>query len=160
MKKNNPMTRSENMARVKNKNTKPEIFLRKLLWHRGFRYRVNYKNLPGSPDIYLPKYKTAIFVNGCFWHMHENCKYSSIPKNNYDFWKNKLERNVERDKKNYAQLESMGIKVIVVWGCEIKQMMKDKKFAKKRLDYLVYEIIRIIEKEWNLESIGHNIYII
>lgn len=85
MKKNKPMTRSENMARVKSKNTKPEIFLRKLLWHKGFRYRVNYKNLPGSPDIYFPKYKTAIFANGCFWHMHENCKYSSIPKSNYEF---------------------------------------------------------------------------
>ena len=126
MKKNKPMTISENMARVKSKNTKPEIFLRKLLWHKGFRYRVNYKNLPGSPDIYLPKHKTAIFVNGCFWHMHENCKYSSIPKNNHEFWKNKLEGNVKRDKKNYAKLESMGIKVIVVWGCEIKQMMKDE----------------------------------
>lgn len=126
MKKKKPVTRSQNMARVKSKNTKPEVFLRKLLWHKGFRYRVNYKNLPGSPDIYLPKYNTVIFVNGCFWHMHENCKYSSIPKSNYEFWKNKLEGNVERDKKNYAQLESMGIKVIVVWGCEIKKMMKDE----------------------------------
>ena len=101
MKKKKPMTRSQNMARVKSKNTKPEVFLRKLLWHKGFRYRVNYKKLPGSPDIYLPKYKTAIFVNGCFWHMHENGKYSSIPKSNFDFWKDKLEGNVERDKKNY-----------------------------------------------------------
>lgn len=126
MKKNKPMTRSENMARVKSKNTKPEIFLRKLLWHKGFRYRVNYKNLPGSPDIYLTKHKTAIFVNGCFWHMHKNCKYSSVPKSNYEFWKNKLEGNVERDKQNYIKLERMGIKVIVVWGCEIKQMMKDE----------------------------------
>ncbi|WP_288842557.1 very short patch repair endonuclease [uncultured Megasphaera sp.] len=110
MKKNKPMTRSENMARVKSKNTKPEIFLRKLLWHKGLRYRVNYKNLLGSPDIYLPKYNTVIFVNGCFGHMHENCKYSSIPKSNYEFWKNKLEGNVKRDKKNYAQLESMALK--------------------------------------------------
>ena len=141
MKKNKPMTRSENMARVKNKNRKPEIFLRKLLWHKGFRYRINYKKLPGSPDIYIPKYNAAIFVNGCFWHMHENCKYSSIPKNNHEFWKNKLEGNVERDKKNYAQLESMGVKVIVVWGCEIKQMMKDGAIVTERVDNLVYEII-------------------
>ena len=141
MKKNKLMTRSENMARVKSKNTKPEIFLRKLLWNKGFRYRVNYKNLPGSPDIYLPKYKTAIFVNGCFWHMHQNCKYSSIPKSNYEFWKNKLEGNVERDKKKYAQLESMGIKVIAVWGCEIKKMMKDEVIAAERVDNLIYEII-------------------
>ena len=129
------------MARVKNKNTKPEIFLRKLLWHKGFRYRINYKKLPGSPDIYIPKYNAAIFVNGCFWHMHENCKYSSIPKNNHEFWKNKLEGNVERDKKNYARLESMGIKVIVVWDCEIKRMMKDGAIATERVDNLVYEII-------------------
>ena len=141
MKKNKPMTRSENMARVKSKNTKPEIFLRKLLWHKGFRYRVNYKNLPGSPDIYFPKYKTAIFVNGCFWHMHENCKYSSIPKSNYEFWKNKLEGNVERDKKNYAQLESMGIKVIVVWGCEIKQMMKDECVLSEKMNSIYQTII-------------------
>lgn len=124
------------MARVKSKNTKPEVYLRKLLWHRGFRYRLNYKSLPGSPDIYIPKYKAAIFVNGCFWHMHENCRYASIPKNNHDFWKNKLEGNVQRDKQNYIKLESMGINVIVVWGCEIKQMMKDKVIEREKTDNL------------------------
>ena len=140
MKKIKPMTRSENMARVKNKNTQPEVYLRKLLWHRGFRYRLNYKDLPGSPDIYIPKYKAAIFVNGCFWHMHENCRYASIPKNNHDFWKNKLEGNVQRDKQNYIKLESMGINVIVVWGCEIKQMMKDKVIEKEKTDNLANSI--------------------
>ncbi|ESE31355.1 DNA mismatch endonuclease Vsr [Eubacterium brachy ATCC 33089] len=143
MKKKKPMTRSQNMARVKSKNTKPEVFLRKLLWHKGFRYRLNYKELPGSPDLYIPKYKVAIFVNGCFWHMHENCRYSSIPKNNHDFWKNKLEGNVERDKQNYIKLENMGIKVIVVWGCEIKQMMKDEIIATEKVDSLVHEIIKL-----------------
>lgn len=132
MKKSKPMTRSENMAKVKNKNTQPEVYLRKLLWHRGFRYRLNYKSLPGSPDIYISKYKIAIFVNGCFWHMHENYRYASIPKNNHDFWKNKLEGNVQRDKQNYIKLESMGINVIVVWGCEIKQMMKDKMIEQEK----------------------------
>lgn len=141
MKKNKPMTRSQNMAKVKNKNTKPEIFLRKLLWHKGFRYRVNYKNLPGSPDIYLSKYRVAIFVNGCFWHMHENCRYSSIPKNNHEFWKNKLEGNVERDKQNYIKLENMGIKVIVIWGCEIKKMMKDKCVLSKKMNSIYQTII-------------------
>ena len=134
------MTRSENMSRVKSKNTKPEVYLRKLLWHRGFRYRLNYKGLPGSPDIYIPKYKAAIFVNGCFWHMHENCRYASIPKNNHDFWKNKLEGNVQRDKQNYIKLESMGINVIVVWGCEIKQMMKDKVIEEEKTDNLANSI--------------------
>ena len=141
MKKKKPMTRSQNMARVKSKNTKPEVLLRKLLWHKGFRYRLNYKELPGSPDLYIPKYKVAIFVNGCFWHMHENCRYSSIPKSNYEFWKNKLEGNVERDKKNYAQLESMGIKVIVVWGCEIKRMMKDECVLSEKMNSIYQTII-------------------
>lgn len=132
-----PMTRSENMARVKSKDTKPEIFLRKKLWHEGFRYRINYKKLPGKPDIYIPKYKTAIFINGCFWHMHENCKYSSIPKNNHEFWKKKLTGNVKRDRDNYKKLEDMGIKVIVVWGCEIKKMEKDNSMLRQIVDQIV-----------------------
>lgn len=132
-----PMTRSENMARVKSKDTKPEIFLRKKLWHEGFRYRINYKNLPGKPDIYIPKYKTVIFVNGCFWHMHENCKYSSIPKNNHEFWKKKLTGNVKRDRDNYKKLEDLGIKVIVVWGCEIKKIEKDNSMLKQIVDQIV-----------------------
>ena len=140
MKKHKPMSRSETMARVKSKNTKPEIFLRKLLWHKGFRYRINYEGLPGRPDVYFPKYKTAIFVNGCFWHLHENCKYSSIPKNNHEFWKSKLEGNAERDKKNYAQLESMGIKTIVVWGCTIKRMMKNTVFSEEYIGNILSEI--------------------
>lgn len=141
MKKKKPMTRSQNRSRVKSKNTKPEVFLRKLLWNKGFRYRLNYKELPGSTDLYIPKYRVAIFVNGCFWHMHEDCRYSAIPKNNHEFWKNKLEGNVKRDKKNYAQLESMGIKVIVVWGCEIKQMMKDECVLSKKMNSIYQTII-------------------
>ena len=82
---------------------------------------MNYKHLPGSPDIYLSKYKTAIFINGCFWHMHKNCKDSSVPKNNHDFWKEKLEGNIKRDKRNYRKLEDMGIRVIVVWDVKSKR---------------------------------------
>ncbi len=140
IKKKKPMTRSENMSRVKNKDTKPEVYLRKLLWHEGFRYRINYKDLPGRPDIYIPKYKAAIFVNGCFWHMHEGCKLSSIPKTNYDFWKTKFEGNVERDKKNYKDLESMGVKVIIVWGCEIKDMLKNELTKKNVLSKITKSI--------------------
>ncbi|MGI6402609.1 MAG: very short patch repair endonuclease [Thermoguttaceae bacterium] len=139
-KKKKPMTRSENMSRVKNKNTKPEVYLRKLLWHEGFRYRINYKDLPGRPDIYIPKYKAAIFVNGCFWHMHEGCKLSSIPKTNYDFWKAKLEGNVERDKRNYKELDGMGINVIVVWGCEIKKMMKNELSSRESFEIILSKI--------------------
>lgn len=132
------MTRSENMARVKNKNTKPEIYLRKLLWHRGFRYRINYKQLPGSPDIFIPKYNTTIFVNGCFWHMHENCKYSSIPKTNHDFWYKKLKSNVKRDGRNYDELNKMGYNVIVVWQCEINKMKNDESI----LENIINDIIK------------------
>ena len=139
-KKKKLMTRSENMARIKNKDTKPEVYLRKLLWHEGFRYRINYKDLPGKPDIYLSKYKTAIFVNGCFWHMHEGCKLSSIPKTNYDFWKDKLEGNTERDKKNYKELEDMGKNVIVVWGCEIKKMLKSKESEGEKIREIILSI--------------------
>lgn len=138
MAKKRPMTRSENMARVKNKNTKPEIYLRKLLWHRGFRYRINYKQLPGSPDIFIPRYNTTIFVNGCFWHMHENCKYSSIPKTNRDFWEKKLKSNVKRDAKNYEELKKLGFNVIVVWQCEIYKMKSDESI----LENIINEIIK------------------
>lgn len=138
MAKKRPMTRSENMARVKNKNTKPEIYLRKLLWHKGFRYRINYKQLPGSPDIFIPRYNTTIFVNGCFWHMHENCKYSSIPKTNRDFWEKKLKSNVKRDSKNYEELKKLGFNVIVVWQCEINKMKSDESI----LENMINEIIK------------------
>lgn len=136
------MTRSENMARVKSKNTKPEVYLRKLLWHEGLRYRINYKDLPGKPDIYLPGYKTAIFVNGCFWHMHEGCKLSTVPKTNYNFWREKLEGNAERDKRNYEKLKDLGINVVVVWGCEIKEMMKSEETQRD----FVKKLVNIITK--------------
>ena len=137
MKKKHPMTRSENMARVKNKNTKPEIYLRKLLWHRGLRYRINYKQLPGSPDIFIPRYNTIIFVNGCFWHMHENCKYSSIPKTNRDFWEKKLKSNVKRDEENYDELNKMGYNVIVVWQCEINKMKNDESILENIINKII-----------------------
>ena len=113
-------TRSYNMSQIKSKNTKPEELVRKYLFSQGFRYRKNDKRLPGSPDIVLPKYKTVIFVNGCFWHGHEGCKYFVWPKSNREFWKSKIETNIARDKKKKSLLEELGWKVFVVWECELK----------------------------------------
>ena len=111
--------RSWNMSRIRSKDTTPEKTVRSLLHKMGYRFRLHRKDLPGKPDIVLPKYKTVIFVHGCFWHRHENCKYASIPKTNTEFWLDKLNKNVERDKKNQAELKKLGWKVIVIWECEI-----------------------------------------
>ena len=113
-------TRSYNMSRIKNKNTKPEEIVRKYLFANGFRYRKNDKRLPGHPDIVLPKYRTVVFVNGCFWHGHTECKYFVWPKNNAEFWKNKIETNIKRDKLKNEQLAGLGWHVITVWECEIR----------------------------------------
>jgi DNA mismatch endonuclease (patch repair protein) len=114
-------TRSYNMSCIKGKGTKPEEIVRKYLFSHGFRYRKNDKRLPGTPDIVLPKYKTVIFVNGCFWHGHEGCKYFVWPKNNAEFWKAKILQNIERDKRDFERLENVGWKVIVVWECCLKR---------------------------------------
>lgn len=112
--------RSEVMSRIRNKGTKPEVTLRKALFARGFRYRVNVKTLPGKPDIVLPQYKTVIFVHGCFWHGHPGCKYAYTPKSNTEFWVNKISGNQERDAAVKRELEESGWKVIVVWECSIR----------------------------------------
>ena len=113
-------TRSYNMSRIKNKNTKPEILVRKFLFANGIRYRLNDKKLPGKPDIVLQKYKTVIFVNGCFWHGHENCKYFKLPATRTEWWKEKIEGNIKNDIKKHNQLREAGYKVIVIWECEVK----------------------------------------
>ncbi len=127
--------RSYNMSQIKGKDTKPEIMVRKYLFSNGFRYRINDKRYPGHPDIILPKYKTAIFINGCFWHVHEGCRYFIWPKNNKEFWRKKLLSNVERDRKNHEILSAMGWKVIIIWECELR---KDK--IENRLVGLVDEL--------------------
>lgn len=118
--------RSYNMSRIKGKDTKPEEIVRKYLFSKGFRYRKNVSTLPGKPDIILPKYKTCIFVNGCFWHKHEGCKYFAWPKNNADFWKDKLEKNVVRDKLEQAELEKMGWHIIIVWECQLRKKKREQ----------------------------------
>jgi DNA mismatch endonuclease (patch repair protein) len=115
------MTRSYNMSQIKGKDTKPEIIVRKFLFSKGLRYRLNQKELPGKPDIVLKKYQTVIFINGCFWHSHENCKYFVIPKSNSDFWINKLHKNKANDNKNKIALEELGWKVTIIWECELKK---------------------------------------
>lgn len=119
------VVRSYNMSRIKGTNTKPEEIVRKYLFSKGFRYRKNDKKLPGKPDIVLPKYRTIVFVNGCFWHKHEGCKYFVWPKNNAEFWKNKIESTVERDKRITAELKQQGWKIIVVWECQLKGEAKE-----------------------------------
>lgn len=115
-----PEERSRNMAAIKGKDTKPEIIVRKYLFSRGLRFRIQVRKLPGTPDLVLPKYKTAIFVNGCFWHGHEGCKYFRLPKSNVEFWKEKIERNIERDKESMQALFDLGWKVVRVWECELR----------------------------------------
>lgn len=112
--------RSYNMSHIRGKNTKPEELVRKYLFAQGFRYRKNDTRLPGKPDIVLPKYKTVIFVNGCFWHGHEGCRYFVWPKSNSEFWQKKISGNIERDTKNCRLLAELGWKVIVVWECELR----------------------------------------
>ena len=121
--------RSENMSQIKNKNTKPEILVRKYLCSRGLRFRKNDKRYPGCPDIVFPKYKTAVFVNGCFWHCHEGCKDFVIPKTNVEFWENKLYANKERDRKKHEVLTISGWSVIVVWECELKKPICDERLS-------------------------------
>ena len=131
----NKETRSYNMSRIKGSKTKPEEIIAKYLFSQGFRYRRNVKKLPGTPDIVLKKYKTVIFVNGCFWHMHEGCKYFVWPKDNSEFWKNKLLANKERGEKEKKEIEELGWKVIVVWECQLKKAERER-----TLNWLVEKI--------------------
>ena len=118
-------TRSYNMSRIRSKDTKPEEIVRKYLFSQGFRYRKNDSRYPGKPDIVLPKYRTVIFVNGCFWHKHEGCKYFVWPKSNEEFWQKKIRSNIVRDEQNYRILEDLGWKIIVVWECQLKRKICD-----------------------------------
>lgn len=128
--------RSMNMSHIRSKNTKPEELVRKYLFSKGFRYRKNVRKLPGCPDIVLPKYKTVIFVNGCFWHKHD-CTRFVWPSSNQEYWIPKITSNVERDERNYSMLRNEGWTVIIVWECELKKAVADA-----RLEKLINEIKR------------------
>jgi DNA mismatch endonuclease (patch repair protein) len=114
------VVRSYNMSQIKGKNTKPEMVVRKFLFANGFRYRLHVKTLPGKPDIVLPKYKTVVFVNGCFWHAHDGCKYYVIPKTRTVWWLNKLSINKQKDIDNFSKLVASGWKIITIFECELK----------------------------------------
>ena len=117
--------RSDIMSKISGKETKPEILVRKYLFAHGLRYRKNVKKLPGKPDIVLSKYKAVVFVNGCFWHGHENCKKSALPTTNTEFWKEKISSNIIRDKKTHEELSDMGYKVLVIWQCELNAKKRE-----------------------------------
>ena len=134
-----PKQRSYNMSRLHGKDTKPAEMVRKYLFSQGFRYRKNDARLPGKPDIVLPKYKTVIFVNGCFWHKHEGCKYFVWPKNNAAFWKEKIEKNIARDQRNYALLQQAGWKIIIIWDCQLKPRNRETTFEKLSMSILCLE---------------------
>jgi DNA mismatch endonuclease (patch repair protein) len=130
-----PAVRSYNMSMIKGKNTKPEIIVRKFLHSKGLRFRLHRKNLPGKPDIVLPKYKTVIFINGCFWHGHKNCKYFVVPKTRSEWWLNKINGNIVNDKRKIRLLRNNNWKVIVLWECQLKP-----KKVLRTLDKLILKI--------------------
>lgn len=132
--------RSYNMSRIRSTNSKPEELVRKYLFSKGLRYRKNVKKLPGKPDIVLSKYKTIVFVNGCFWHAHQGCRYFVMPKSNTEYWNEKIDRNIKRDALVYKQLSEAGWNVIIVWECELKKAKREN-----TLEYLYYNILRNIK---------------
>ena len=121
-----PKQRHDCMSHIRSKSTRPEELIRKCLWRQGFRYLVNDKRLPGRPDIVLPKYRTVIFVHGCFWHGHKDCKYYTVPKTNTEFWMAKVARNQERDQEVWRKLEAKGWSVIIVWECQLKKAVLEE----------------------------------
>jgi DNA mismatch endonuclease (patch repair protein) len=137
--------RSQIMSRVRGKNTQPEMAVRSILHAAGFRYRLHRRDLPGNPDIAILKHKIVIFVHGCFWHQHQNCKKQTIPKQNHAFWEKKLAQNVIRDAAAYRELEKLGWKAVIIWECEIK----------KRPDGIIEKIQRAILANDHSAQIGH-----
>ncbi len=137
--------RSEVMSRIRKTNTKPELIVRRFLFSMGLRYRLYNKNLPGNPDIVLSKYKIVIFINGCFWHAHDNCKYNKIPKSNIHYWRPKILGNKERDKRNKKEIQKLGWQVFTVWECDLETTKRIKtldklykKILKRKTRYEVY----------------------
>jgi DNA mismatch endonuclease (patch repair protein) len=156
--------RSKVMSKIRSKNTNPELTLRKALFAKGFRYRINDKKLPGKPDIVFPKYKTAIFIHGCFWHGHEdcNCKIAHIPKSNVEYWSNKIAKNKKRDAENYTKMQALGWNVITIWECEISKknigaILNDISKKLKLTKYKSFKITIYEEIENNIVKVAEDI---
>lgn len=130
-------TRSYNMSRIRGTDTKPEMLVRKYLHSKGLRYSLHNKKLPGKPDLTLTKYKTVVFINGCFWHGHKNCKYFKLPKTRTDWWRKKIQQTRKRDDTNTIVLKSYGWKVLIIWECELKPEKRTQS-----LENLFNEIIK------------------
>ena len=148
MGKMTPEQRHKNMAAIRSSGTKPELIVRKYLWQHGFRYRLNNPRLPGHPDIVLRKYRTCVFVNGCFWHGHEACKGFRMPRTNTEFWEKKIRRNKERDKEEQQKLAQMGWHCITVWECQLKPKVRER-----TLEALVYTLNRIFLQDHTVHRI-------
>lgn len=146
-----PEQRHRTMAAIHSKDTKPELVVRKFLWSHGYRYRLNHPWLPGKPDIVLRKYRTCIFVNGCFWHKHEGCKYFVLPKTRTEFWLNKVNRNQQRDKEVQHKLAMMGWHCITLWECQLKPQNRQS-----TLDSLLVLLSRILLADHSLNPIVAN----
>lgn len=129
--------RSYNMAKIKSTRTKPEMYIRKQLFRRGLRYRVNYSACYGKPDLFFSRYKVAVFVNGCFWHRHEGCKYAYTPKSHVEFWLKKLGSNQKHDKEVLKRLKDQHIRVLVIWECTVRKMIKDQTYQAKSLNEII-----------------------
>ncbi len=135
-----PEQRSRCMAAIKGKDTKPEMIVRRYLFSKGLRFRVQVRKLPGRPDIVLAKYRTVIFVDGCFWHGHAGCRYYRLPKTNVDFWKEKIERNIARDLRNEEELKALGWRVIRVWECDIRKVSGREEYLQELYDSIIQPV--------------------
>lgn len=151
------------MSKIRSTNTKPELMLRKFLFRKGMRYRINYKKLSGRPDIVFPRYKLIIFVNGCFWHGHENCKIAHLPKTNTDFWQNKINKNIERDNKNIQNNILLGWKVLVIWECKINKNNLENIYNRildvisEDVENKTFKITLYTENEERVSKVGEDI---
>ena len=132
-----PEERSRNMSKIRSRNTGPEEYIRKILFAQGFRYRKNANNIPGHPDLWLAKYNTAIFINGCYWHRHEGCKYAYTPKSRVQFWTDKFQKNIARDAAVRLQLSERGIRELVIWECTIRKMKRSPEKNKTVIERIV-----------------------